>query len=125
MALNYFNVPSVGTDVYAVSYINRSALVAAIQADSTDTYFDSTSEISKVIVYYSHENGRQIKRVIHDGPSLLGQVAWFSTARDGTWQKTRVWTFDSNGAGHDLFRPAIGSSEDLIRTDGTTFLNIS
>jgi hypothetical protein len=124
-SLSYFDSSSVVTGAFATSNINVPGLVTAIQADSPDDYFDSTSEVDKVIVYYTSPDGRQLKRITHNSPSFTGPVAWFATARDGTWQKTRIRAFDADGASHNLYRAAIGTSEDVVHIDGTVHLNVS
>lgn len=127
MSLNYFSDSTVGDGTYVNSYINISNLVTAIQNDSTDTYFDSTSEIGKVIVFYTHEDGRQLKRILHirdDSTNITGQTLWSAYARDGTWQKTKIKSYDRDGAYHELDRSAIGTGEDIIHASGNIYLNI-
>ena len=123
MALNTFNTGSVTTDVDATSTIDSSALVTAIQNKGADTYFDTTSELGKVYVYYTHEDGRQEKKLIHEGSPLTATVSWSQYARDGTWEKSQVKAFDHDGATTFLYRADIGTSEDLTHSDGTTTLN--
>lgn len=122
--ISYFSDSTVADGTYVTSYINRVDLVTAIQSDSTDTYFDSTSEIYKVYVYYTHEEGRQVKKIVHDGTNLSGQVLWSSNAKDGTWQKTKIIAFDEEMAQYELNRIKIGSEEDLTHSDGVITLNI-
>jgi hypothetical protein len=116
--LNYFSSASVADGTVVTSYISRSDLVAAIQADSTDTYLDSTNELSRVMVFYRDSGLRQDVRIVHEGSGLSGLVAWAPGARDGTWEKYKVIAFDANGARHQLNRTAIGTAEDLTH-DGT------
>ena len=124
MPISYFSDATVVDGTSVTSFINRDDLVAAIQGDSTDTYFDSTDEIGKVYVYYRHDEGRQQKKIVHTGPSLSGTVLWTDNARDGTWEKYRVLAFDGDGAQRDLNRSVIGTGEDATHLDGTIYLNI-
>ena len=125
MSLNYFDQASVTSGQTATSTIDKADLVTAIQNDSADTYFDSTSKIGKVYVYYDHEDGSQQKKIVHEGSSLEGTVSWSTFARDGTWEKSTIKAFDHDGAVDLLYRASIGSSEDLTHSDGTTNLNVS
>jgi hypothetical protein len=124
-SLSYFASSSVSDGVPVSSYINRQALVDLIQANYSDTYFDSTDEIGKVYVYYTHVDGRQVKKIVHDGTDLSGSVLWTSNARDGAWQKTMVKAFDKDGAERDMTRALIGTGEDATHTSGVTYLNIA
>jgi hypothetical protein len=121
--INSFDVPSVAVNVPVVSTIHTSVLVEKIQAAVADPYFDSTSEVNSVIITYTHSEGRQKKVIVHSGVGLTGQVAWGTTARDGTWEKTNVKAFDADGAMRSLTRVNIGSGEDLTKSDGTIYLN--
>jgi hypothetical protein len=122
-SLSFFNASSVLDGTSVVSHVNLPELVTAVQADSSDVYFDSTSKINTVNVYYGLQGGRQVKKIVHEGPDMTNSVSWSSWARDGTWQKVRVRVFDSDGAMHDIHRAVIGSSEDITHSDGTIFLN--
>jgi hypothetical protein len=123
MSLNYFNVASVTTDVDATSTIDQADLVTAIQNKGVDDYFDTTNELGKVYIYYTHEDGRQQKKLRHDSVTHQAVVNWSEFARDGTWEKTQVKAFDHDGATTFLYRSDIGSAEDLTHSDGTTTLN--
>lgn len=125
MSLNYFSDSSKADGTYVTSYINKSELVTAIQNDSTDSYFDETAELGKIIVYYTHEDDRQQKKIVHelDGTNLTGQVVWSPYARDGTWQKTRIRSYDQDRAEHNLYRASIGTGEDVTHTSGFIYLN--
>jgi len=121
--ISYFSQGSVADGTMVTSYINRDELVTAIQADSSDTYFDTTDEINKVLVYYRDPGYRQNVMIIHEGAVPSGLVSWNSGARDGTWEKYRVIAIDSNGARHRLERTAIGTSEDITHSGGSMNLN--
>lgn len=113
-SLSYFNQSSVGDGTSVTSYCDSSAIITAIQSNVADTYFDSTSELSKVDVFYTHEDGRQKKRVTHrvDGTNITGSVLWAPGARDGLWQKSRIIAYDANNAQQELTRSVIGTGED-------------
>ena len=125
MSLNYFSDATVSDGTYVTSTLDTSALVSAIQAYSPDTYFDATSKIGEVFVYYTHEDNRQVKRIIHDATAHQGSVYWSTNARDGTWQKNRILAFDTDGAQRELPRSAIGTAEDATHTSGKIYLNVS
>ena len=124
VALNSFTQSTVSVDSTAVSNISRVALVAKIQAATGgDTYFDSTSKLGKVCVYYTHQDGREVKILTHTGLSLTGLIAWSDDAKDGTWQKNLVRVFDHDGAEVILNRLDIGTNEDLTKSGSTINLN--
>jgi len=123
MSISYFNQGSVADGTGVISYIHKADIVSAIQADSPDTYLDSTSELNKVFVYYRDSGHRQDVRIVHTGTNLSGNASWSSGARDGTWEKYHIIAFDSNGARHDLGRTAIGTAEDIVHSSGTMTLN--
>ena len=124
MALNYFSAGTVNVGDTATSTVDSSALVTKIQTvTGGDTYFDTTSELGKVYVYYTHEDGRQMKKIIHNGPAFTGTTSWSAIARDGTWQKTRIKAFDADGAIVFLNRSDIGASEDLTKSGSVITLN--
>jgi hypothetical protein len=127
---SYFSVGSVTDDVPVQSIINGDALVSAIQTNYTDPYFDSTSKFANVNIYYTHSDGRQIKRIVHKGDPLIGNTSWSQYTQDGTWTKGRIVVCGYEGEFHDLPRSVIGSSdglssEDITYSDGTMNLNIS
>jgi hypothetical protein len=124
MALNFFDRASVADGVSAQSTINLSSLVTAIQNKGVDPYFDSTLKIGVVYVYYTHQDGRQRKKLIHDSVVHQSLVSWTSNARDGTWEKTGLKIFDKDGATTLLGRTDIGTGEDLTHSSGTTTLNL-
>ena len=122
--ISYFSSSTVVDGTAATSIITPSYLVSKIQASATDPYFDSTSKIDKVLVYYTSSDGRQTKRVIHSAPALTGTVTWHPfIAGDGTWSKSQVKVYDPDGAMHVVPRAIIGSGEDLTHSDGTMNLN--
>jgi len=125
MPLSYFTEGTVADGEIATSKIDKADLVTAIQNKGTDSYFDTEAELSKVYVYYYHEDGRQNKKIVHetDGSDLVGTVSWTSNARDGFWEKTKIKVFDHDGAVVFLNRSDIGTSEDLSHSDGSTILN--
>lgn len=125
MSINFFNQATATPNQLVTSTVNKSDLVSKIQAAGTDTYFDSTGEIGSVIVTYIHEDGRQLKKIIHSGENLAGPASWSDFARDGTWEKYVVLSIDKDGAQNTLDRAAIGTSEDLVRSDGTVSLNLA
>jgi hypothetical protein len=124
-SISYFDQATVSSDSTVISRINRSELITKIQSIETDTYFDSTAEITKVNIYYYHQDGRQKKKIVHAGPDLTGNASWTYNAHDGTWSKGRVKVFDSDGAIRYLFADTIGSSEDITHSGGQMDLNIS
>jgi hypothetical protein len=125
MAINFFNTATVADGTAVTSTVNISELVSAIQTKGADPYFDTTSEIGMVFVYYTHEDGRQEKKVVHNSSTHEGTVQWSTNARDGTWAKSRIKAFDKDGALAYLERSDIGTTEDLTHQFGVTNLNIS
>lgn len=126
MSLSYFDRTSVNDGTSATSTINLSAMVTALQtAYPGDTYFDSTTKIGYVYVYYNHTAGRQVKKVVHDPITHTGTAQWSSYAKDGTWQKNQIKVFDKDGAYDILYRANIGTAQDITHASGKTNLNIS
>lgn len=121
--ISTFNQATATYGESVTSTVSASSLVTAIQDAGTDTYFDSTSEVASVEVRYLHQDGRQKTDILHVGPGLQGNTSWASVARDGTWQKHRIVVHDAAGASAVLQRADIGTSEDLVMTDGTMALN--
>jgi len=119
--INRFSQNAITAGQEVTSRVTVSELVSKIQDAGSDTYFDSTSEVSSVEVRYLHEDGRQRLTVFHDGST--GSFSFGSVARDGTWEKSRVITRDNAGASNVLDRSGIGALEDLVMTDGTMTLN--
>jgi len=126
-SMSFFSDSSVADGTYTTSFINPVSLVSKIQSSSPDNYFDSTDKLGQVYVYYTHEAGRQKKRLIHDydGAVMKASACWTSNARDGTWQKTSIFVYNKDGAYHELSRSVIGSAEDLDHTSGSIFLNVT
>jgi len=125
-SLNYFDRSSVGDGTNALSTINLSSLITAVQmAYPGDTYLDSTSEIGYVYVYYTHTGNRQQKKIVHDPVTHMGLVQWSIYAQDGTWEKNKVKVFDKDGAYDVLFRNNIGTAEDITHISGRAYLNIT
>lgn len=125
---SYFSASSVGDGTNVTSYVNLPVLVTAIQDSSSDTYFDSTSELGKVVIHYLHEDGRQQKKIYHfrgssDTTTLSAQISWSSFSRDGAWQKVKIRSYDREGAQHILNRSDIGTGEDATHTSGVIYLN--
>ena len=126
MSLSYFDSTTVNDGTNVTSHLNLASLVTALQTVYPgDTYFDTTSEIGSVYVYYQHIDGRQIKKIVHSPLTNSGSVQWSSFARDGAWQKNRIKVFDKDGATNTLYRTHIGALEDLDHTSGIMSLNIS
>jgi len=121
--LSYFSDSSISDGQYVTSFADLSEIVHAIQADSSDSYFDATSKIDKVFVYYTQEDGRQVKRVDHVMPNLEAWTSWPEGARDGIWQKTKIKVFDHDRAEHTLNRDLIGSGEDTTHSSEWMYLN--
>jgi len=121
---NYFSASSAAQGVSIISTIDGTALIEAIQSHYADTYFDATSKLSRVIVYYTQESGRQVKKIVHKGSPLTGTVSWGPYSLDGTWEKSRISVFDPDGATHELPRYYIGTAEDIVQVDGTMFFNV-
>jgi hypothetical protein len=124
VSLNYFDRSSVADSTSAYSKINTSSLVSKIQSINPDTYFDSTDKIGTVYVYYTHQDGRQLKKLVHDSTGHQAFVSWTPNARDGTWQKTELKVFDKDGAITFVDHTSI-TGEDLSHSAGTTTLNVT
>lgn len=119
--LSYFNVPQIGDGSSVISTINVSDLMGVVQGISPDAYFDSTDKFSKIMVYYSHSNGRQGKRILHEG-SVLKQaiVRWSPYAQDGTWYKSKIIAYNHEGSSVLLSREYIDTTNaDLYHMNGT------
>lgn len=121
--INLFNQSTATPGQIVTSTINKDVLVSRIQDAGTDDYFDSTSKIHSVHIKYIHNADRQRKTIIHSGDNLQGIAAWFAGARDGTWEKSEIITYDANEAKNKLFRTNIGTHEDATTVDGTAYLN--
>lgn len=114
-AISYFSQDTAAIDQVCTASINLSALVSTIQAHSADTYFDTTSKVGRVVVFYNQYEGRQVKKLSYESPSFATNVSWSSYARDGTWEKNKVIVYNHEGATHTLPRTALGASEDIVR----------
>ena len=122
---NYYDTTSVSDGSSIISHAYPEYLVETIQNKGADTYFDTTSEISRAVVFYTHQDGRQNKRVVHTAPNYTAAVSWPSGARDGTWQKTVVKVYDTNNAVAVLSRSDMDSSHDLVHSGGAMTLNVA
>jgi hypothetical protein len=122
---NYYDTTSASDGSSVISHAYPEYLVETIQNKGADTYFDTTSEISRAVVFYTHQDGRQNKRVVHTAPNYTASVSWPSGARDGTWQKTVVKVYDTNNAVAVLSRSDMDSSHDLIHSGGAMTLNVA
>lgn len=123
MALNSFSSSTVINNASVTSTLDASAIITTIQSMGPDSYFDNTNQLGYVNVYYTHQEGRQIKRIVHDPVYHQGTVSWSPNARDGTWQKSMLKVFDLGGAENRILRAFISPSEDITHLDGTTYLN--
>jgi len=123
---NYYDRTSVNDGTSAQSTLNLSYISSTIQLlYPGDTYFDSTNKIGPVYVYYMHQDGRQVKRIVHPAATHQSLASWSSNARDGTWQKMKLKIFDNDGASVLIDRSSIGVSEDLTHSLGSMTLNIN
>ena len=123
-AINTFDSSAVSDGLTATSTLNATALISSIQtAFPGNIYFDTAEEVGQVYVYYTHEAGRQEKRVVHDPVSHQGSVSWSAYAQDGTWQKSKIKAFDKDGATVTLSRTDIGTAEDITHSAGIIYLN--
>lgn len=122
---NYYDTTSVSDGSSIISHAYPEYLVETIQNKGADTYFDTTSEISRAVVFYTHQDGRQNKRIVHTAPNYTAAVSWPSGARDGTWQKTVVKVYDTNNAVAVLSRSDMDSSHDLVHSGGAMTLNVA
>jgi len=113
--INTFSAPPVRNGVPVTSTINSSVLIAKIQSDSPDSYFDSTSKLGEAYLYFQSPDGRQQKKIVHNttGAGLVGSTSWSTLADDGTWTLNKVKVFDANGATHTIGRASIGSDSDV------------
>jgi len=114
-AISYFSRDYVAVDQVCTASINLSVLVSTVQAHSADTYFDTTSKVGRVVIFYNQYEGRQVKKLSYESPSFTTNVSWSSYARDGTWEKNKVIVYNHEGATHTLPRSALGASEDIVR----------
>ena len=121
--INSFSQSTVADGSSVTSTIDRDGLVSSIQAAGTDNYFDSTAEVARVDVYYTHQDGRQKKRLIHQYPGFATGASWSSFARDGTWSKSKVRAFDWESAKIDLDGTNVPAGEDLTHGGGVMNLN--
>lgn len=110
-----FSSATVADGTSVKSIVNVGVLATMLQSDP---YLDTTAEISRADVLYTHQDGRQNKVITHRAPSFVGQTSWSSVTRDGTWQKTQVKVFDSNGAVAVISRDRFGSGDDITHTAG-------
>jgi len=122
--LSYFDSTSVSDGTPAHSTIDLNNLVSRVQSIEPDSYFDSTDKVGTVYVYYTHQDGRQRKKLVHDSTAHNAMVSWTPNAKDGTWEKTEFKVFDKDGAITFVDQTHIGNSEDLTHSGGTTTLNI-
>jgi hypothetical protein len=121
--LSFFLESSVGDSTVVNSYLGLTELVRSIQAMGVDSYFDSEAKIGQVSVYYTHQDGREQKRVFFY-PDHNASVSWSPLARDGTWQKTAIKVYDLEGAVTTISRAYIDPTvEDLTHSGGQIFLN--
>lgn len=120
---NSFSSGTANPGETVTSTLDAGYVASLVQSEGTDTYFDTAEEVGSAMVQYTHQDGRQRKRIFYAGPNLSGQTSWPSGARDGTWEKDLVTLWDYNGAKASITRSTIGSSEDIIITDGTATLN--
>ena len=125
MSLNYFDSTSVPAGTETTSTVNKTDLVSFIQGLGADDYFDATNELGEVWVYYTHEDGRQEKKIDHTGSGLTGTVTWSTNAQDGTWEKSKVRVFNHDGSTRLYGRADIGSAEDVTKSGDTMTLNDS
>jgi hypothetical protein len=109
---NTFSATPVRNGTPVTSTINTDYLINKIQTDSSDLYFDSSSEFGRVFLYFTHTDGRQEKIISHEGASLSGNVFWTSNAKSGVWQLTKAVAIDTDGAKHVLRRPSFGGESD-------------
>jgi hypothetical protein len=115
LPLNTFDVPPLRDGVPVLSTVNIDNLITRIQADSVDTYFDSSSKFGRVFLYFTYSgDGRQEKMITHTGDPLTGNVFWTTNAKDGTWELTKAVSMDTDGAMNILNRAAIGTDSDVV-----------
>lgn len=115
-----FSQPSVPDGSYVSSTLDKTVLTALIQGSGPDSYFDSPSKIKRVIVYYTHTDGRQFQYAVFEGDTLTGDFGWGASALDGVWVKNKVVAFDANNAKVTLTNL---SSESLVHASGAMTLN--
>lgn len=122
---SFFSSGTVADGNAIISTVNNAFLVNLIQSYVSDPYFNSTSELYEARIYYTHIDGRQKKMIRHilSNGLLSGSVFWVVGAHDGTWQKTKIKVFDTNGASVQLSRAIIGTNEDLSHSLGVMTLN--
>jgi hypothetical protein len=92
-----------------ISTINPSVLMPKLSGDS---YFTGIGDVDKVYLYFTHQDGRQQKRIIHSGPTLSGPATWTPVAKAGTWMLEKTKVFDRENAEHDFGRDS--SNSDFI-----------
>jgi hypothetical protein len=112
IALNIFSNPPLRNNIPVISTINASVLMTKLSGDST--YFTTIGDVNRVYLYFTHENGRQKKRLIHDGTGLSTSVSWSTSAKPGVWQLTKTKVFDREGAEHDFGRDSSDSDFSMI-----------
>jgi len=123
MSLSYFSDATVADDEPVTSIANLTEILAAIQHKGADPYFTSIQDIGRVVIYFTHQDGRQKKRFVHDPQNV--SVSWTTVARDGVWYKNRIRVFTPELAETVLEREDIGDSEDITHSSGEMHLNIS
>ncbi len=123
--LSYFDSTSVIDGSDATSVINLALLSSTIQLYyPEEDYFDSTAKIGTVYVYYTHQDGRQKKKLVHSSSTHQCVVNWDPSARDGTWMKTGLKVFNPDGAYVMLGRSVLVNPEDLYHASGAMQLNV-
>jgi hypothetical protein len=120
MAINSFVSSSVVDGTSVLSNMDLDVLVALIQ-QHPDPYFDTTSEVKQVYVYYSSDDTRQFQYALFEGNPMTGTFGWGQGAKDGTWSKSKVVVLGDNNAKNTLYNI---SGESLVHSDSTMFLNI-
>jgi hypothetical protein len=111
--INYFPVAPQRDGVPVLSVIDQTNLIALT---NTDSYFNDITKVFRVDVVYSHQDGRERKKILHlfDGTNLQGSVSWSPFSKPGVWSKVAVVMKDTDGALHYVSRSEIGSGQDLI-----------
>jgi hypothetical protein len=99
-----------GTQV--ISTINAATLMPMLSEDSI--YFATINDVYKVYLYFTDQDGRQLKRIIHDGTALSGPAIWTSVAKAGIWQLEKIKVFDREGALHSFGRDNSSSDFTLV-----------
>ncbi len=115
LMLNAFAAAPKRDSVTVRSTINKSAVVAMTDLDD---YFDNMNEVAKVEIWYVHEDGRQTKYLLHQGPAggnLICDISWTANAEAGVWNKKRMRVVGFNGS-EIMVRGQVTASnlEDII-----------